>query len=163
MALANHLAAKGMFGDHPLFQFVLGVPWGAPATSETMALFKTLMPSGAQWAAFGIGRHEFPMLAQAVVEDHAVQLPDHLDLLLADLARRHLGQPVAYLVTETGNVNQYIHIWAYENAGDRERKRAAMWADPEWVIYTEESAKLGALVSQENRLMTPASFFPLTR
>ena len=27
---------------------------------------------------------------------------------------RHLGEPFAYLVTETGNVNQYIHIWAYE-------------------------------------------------
>lgn len=76
---------------------------------------------------------------------------------------RHLGQPLAYLVTETGNVNQFIHIWVYENAGDRERKRAAMWADPDWVKYTEESAKLGALVSQENRLMTPATFFPLSR
>ncbi len=67
MALARHLAEKGMFGPHPLFQAVLGVPWGAPATPETMMLFKTLMPQGATWAAFGIGRHEFPMLAQAVV------------------------------------------------------------------------------------------------
>ncbi len=67
MALANHLAAKGMFGPNPLFQFVLGVPWGAPATSETMALFKNLVPAGGKWAAFGIGRHEFPMLAQALV------------------------------------------------------------------------------------------------
>ena len=67
MALAKHLSETGLFGDKPLFQAVLGVPWGAPATTETMALFKTLMPNGAQWAAFGIGRHEFPMLAQAVV------------------------------------------------------------------------------------------------
>ena len=36
-----------------------------------------------------------------------------------------------------------------------------MWADPEWIAYTEESAKLGALHSQENRLMSPVSFFPL--
>ncbi len=67
IALANHLAGKGMFGAHPLFQFVLGVPWGAPATSETMALFKNFVPPGGNWAAFGIGRHEFPMLAQALV------------------------------------------------------------------------------------------------
>ena len=72
---------------------------------------------------------------------------------------RHLGQPFAYLTTETGNVNQFIHIWAYENAGDRERRRAALWADPEWLAYTAESAKLGALEAQENRLMTPADFF----
>lgn len=74
---------------------------------------------------------------------------------------RHLGQPFAYLTTETGNVNQYIHIWIYEDAADRAKRRAAMWADPEWIAYTEESAKLGALESQENRLMTPASFAPL--
>ena len=76
---------------------------------------------------------------------------------------RHLGQPFAYLTTETGTVNQYIHIWAYEDAADRSRRRAALWADPEWIAYTEESAKLAALVSQENRLMTPVSFFPIER
>jgi hypothetical protein len=72
---------------------------------------------------------------------------------------RHLGQPFAYLVTETGNVNQYIHIWVFENAADRERRRATMWADPEWLAYVDESSKLGALEVQENRLMTPVEFF----
>jgi hypothetical protein len=76
---------------------------------------------------------------------------------------RHLGQPLAWLVTDTGDVNQYVHIWVYENAGDREKRRAAMWADPEWVAYTQESASLGALVEQENRLMTPVEFFPIRR
>jgi len=76
---------------------------------------------------------------------------------------RHLGQPFAYLVTETGNVNQYIHIWAYEDAADRARRRAAMMADPEWIAFMDESAKLGALEHQENRLMTPVPFFPLKR
>ena len=71
----------------------------------------------------------------------------------------HLGQPVAYLLTETGTVNQYVHIWAYDNAGDREAKRAAMQADPDWVTYTQESAKLGALVNQDNKLMKPVDFY----
>ena len=72
---------------------------------------------------------------------------------------KHLGQPLAYLVTETGDPNQYVHIWVYENAGDREAKRTAMQADPDWINYTQESAKLGALVSQENKLMKPVDFF----
>ncbi len=72
---------------------------------------------------------------------------------------RHLGQPVAYLVTETGDPNQYVHIWAYENAGDREAKRTAMQADPDWIRYTQESAKLGALESQRNQLMRPVDFY----
>ncbi len=74
---------------------------------------------------------------------------------------RILGQPLAYLATETGDPNQYMHIWVYQNAGDREAKRAAMWADPDWIAYVEESAKLGALVKQENKLMRPVDFFPL--
>jgi hypothetical protein len=74
---------------------------------------------------------------------------------------RHLGEPFAYLQTETGNVNQYIHIWKYADAADRAKKRAAMQADPEWQAFMEESAKLGALEHQQNQLMTPVSFFPL--
>ena len=75
---------------------------------------------------------------------------------------RNLGQPLAYLITETGDPNQYVHIWVYEDAGDREAKRANLWADPEWVAYTQESAKLGALDKQENKLMRPVDFFPLS-
>lgn len=76
---------------------------------------------------------------------------------------RHLGEPFAYFQTETGNVNQFLHIWAYENAADRERRRAAMQADPDWHAYQAESAKLGALDVQENRLMKPVDFFPMKR
>ncbi len=72
---------------------------------------------------------------------------------------RHLGQPLVFLTTETGNPNQYLHIWVYENAGDRESKRAAMWADAEWLAYIQESNKLGALVEQRNVLMKPVDFF----
>jgi hypothetical protein len=72
---------------------------------------------------------------------------------------KHLGQPFAYLVTETGNPNCYLHIWQYENAADREKRRAAMQADPAWQAYLEESGKLGALESQQNALMRPVEFF----
>ena len=72
---------------------------------------------------------------------------------------KNLGEPFAYLVTETGNPNAYVHIWAYENAGDREAKRAALWADPEWLAYTKASAELGALEKQENVLMNPVDFY----
>ena len=74
-------------------------------------------------------------------------------------AARNLGAPFAYFVTETGNPNQYVHIWRYENAGDREAKRAALWADPDWLAYTRKSAELGALEKQENKLMTEVGFW----
>ncbi|WP_292882895.1 NIPSNAP family protein [Nisaea sp.] len=74
---------------------------------------------------------------------------------------KHLGQPLAYMVTETGNPNTYMHIWVYESAGDREAKRAAMWADPDWLEYTKKSAELGGLVEQQNCLMKPVDFFKI--
>ncbi|MHA1151738.1 MAG: NIPSNAP family protein [Alphaproteobacteria bacterium] len=72
---------------------------------------------------------------------------------------RHLGQPLAYMRTETGDPNEYVHIWVYENAADREAKRAAMQSDPEWIDYIKRSAELGVLVRQNNKLMTPVDFF----
>ncbi|MPZ12249.1 MAG: NIPSNAP family protein [Kiloniellaceae bacterium] len=72
---------------------------------------------------------------------------------------KHLGQPLVYLRTETGDPNEYLHIWVYENAADREKKRAAMMADAGWQDYLKRSAELGALVSQSNKLMLPVDFF----
>lgn len=77
--------------------------------------------------------------------------------------KKHLGEPLAYLITETGEINTYIHIWAYQDAGDRAKRRAAMMADPDWQAYLKLSAEKGFLEHQENRLMTPASFAPLKR
>ena len=51
--------------------------------------------------------------------------------------KRHFGEPLAWLVSETGDVNTYIHIWVYEDAADRSRKRAAMMSDPEWLAYIQ--------------------------
>ena len=76
---------------------------------------------------------------------------------------RHLGQPFAFLTAETGELNVYIHMWAYESAGDREKKRAAMMADPEWQEYLRLNKEAGYLEHQQNRLMTPASFAPIKR
>jgi len=70
-----------------------------------------------------------------------------------------LGLPIAYMKTETGDNNTYIHIWMYENAADREARRARMWADAEWLAYVKASAELGGLASQTNSLMTAVDFF----
>lgn len=67
LALALHMIGRGLIGPPPLFQIVLGVPWGAPATPEMLVAMKSLLPRDAQWAAFGISRWEFPMVAQSVL------------------------------------------------------------------------------------------------
>ena len=74
---------------------------------------------------------------------------------------RHLGQPVLYATTEVGDVNSYVHVWAYKDLADRTAKRAAMWADPEWLDYVKRSQELGALLKQENMILVAAPFFKL--
>ena len=62
---AKQLCTEGLIEGPPMFQLCLGIPWGAPYDSETMAYQKSQLPAGAVWAAFGIGRNEFPAVAQA--------------------------------------------------------------------------------------------------
>jgi NIPSNAP protein len=76
---------------------------------------------------------------------------------------RHLGQPVAYLFAETGELNTLVHIWAYEDAADRATRRAAMQADPEWKAYLKKSGEAGYLIDQRTSLMIPAGFAPIKR
>jgi hypothetical protein len=76
---------------------------------------------------------------------------------------RHLGPPLAYLQSESGELNALVHLWCYDSAADRERKRAAMMADPAWLNYLKFSAEAGFLQDQRNNLMAPASFAPIRR
>ena len=76
---------------------------------------------------------------------------------------RHLGQPLASMYTESGEVNTMVHMWLYDDVADRARKRAAMAADPEWQNYLRLSNESGYVVSQQNNLMLPAKFAPITR
>ena len=79
------------------------------------------------------------------------------------IQKKYFGEPLAWLVAETGDVNSYVHIWVYQDAEDRNRRRAAMYADRDWQAYIEKNAEHGYLISQESKLMSPASFAPLRR
>ncbi|MGE0096528.1 MAG: 3-keto-5-aminohexanoate cleavage protein [Alphaproteobacteria bacterium] len=58
---------EGLLDDPPLFQLCLGIPWGAPADSQTMAHMAQQLPPNAVWAGFGISRAQMPMVAQAAL------------------------------------------------------------------------------------------------
>ena len=54
-----------------------------------------------------------------------------------------------------------LHVWGYDDAADRENKRGKLWKDKNWLSYVNKSAKLGALISQNNKLMKPVDFFKI--
>jgi uncharacterized protein (DUF849 family) len=76
------LIAEGLVDAPPLFQFVLGVKWGAPCDAATLSYMRALLPPEARWAALGIGREQMPVLAQtALLGGHVrVGLEDNLYL-----------------------------------------------------------------------------------
>ena len=65
--MANQMLKEGLIDEPPLYQICLGIPYGAPATTAAMKAMCDMLPAGANWTAFGISRHQMPMVAQAVL------------------------------------------------------------------------------------------------
>jgi hypothetical protein len=71
---------------------------------------------------------------------------------------RHLGAPLAFMTCETGELNTYVHIWVYADAADRERRRARLNEDPQWLDYLQRAADAGYITGQRTQLMTGVEF-----
>ena len=68
LALAGIEANReGLLPENTLFQLCMGIPYGAEATTKNLLAMIDALPAGAHWGAFGIGREEYPMVAQAVL------------------------------------------------------------------------------------------------
>jgi uncharacterized protein (DUF849 family) len=65
--LARQLIEDGLVDDPPFFQLCLGIPWAAEANPESMLAMRNMLPEGAHWAAFGVGREQMSMAAQSVL------------------------------------------------------------------------------------------------
>ena len=70
----------------------------------------------------------------------------------------HLGPPLGYYTTEVGELSQVVHMWQYQDMADRERRRAALEADPRWLAYRSKSSALGHVVWQQNSLLKTVDF-----
>lgn len=102
---ALDLVDAGLIEGRPMFQFVLGVAGGAPASTESMLALRNMLPPSAYWAGFGISRHEFPMVAQAALLGGHVRvgLEDNLYLAPGQLATNaQLVEKAAHILSELG-------------------------------------------------------------
>ena len=63
--LAKDLIKEGVLQGPGLYTFVMGVKYGLNTDPATLLYMRDQLPLGAKWAAFGIARAEFPILAQA--------------------------------------------------------------------------------------------------
>jgi uncharacterized protein (DUF849 family) len=67
MWFANEMHKEGLLDAPALYQICLGIPYGAPANTSSMKNMVDMLPEGSNWAAFGIGAMQMPMVAQAVL------------------------------------------------------------------------------------------------
>ena len=70
--------------------------------------------------------------------------------------RLELSPLAACMSSDLGQLNVWVHIWPYASLADRDRIRAESGKIDTWPPKTREF-----LISQQNKIMTPASFSPM--
>jgi NIPSNAP len=66
---------------------------------------------------------------------------------------------VGWWSTEVGPLNEVVHIWAFEDLNHRERARKAQGEDAQLQAFRPKAQAM--IVSQYNKILTPANFSPL--
>ena len=70
-----------------------------------------------------------------------------------------LGNLIGAFTTDVGTLNQYIHLWGYEDFADREKRRAELAAHPDWPTYLQKAVPL--IQHMESKICIPAPFSPI--
>jgi len=83
------------------------------------------------------------------------------EIVALPIQLEHSGRFLGMFVTDTGPVNTLMHMWAYDDAADREARRRKFEALPEWKEYRRQLDELGALARVETMLIRPAPFVTL--
>jgi hypothetical protein len=76
---------------------------------------------------------------------------DIFDRLAMPVQLKYLGRPLGIFTTAVGPLNQFVHLWGFDNMGEFENRHAARDKDSAWPAYLEASASL--IAAQENRLI----------
>ncbi|NMR28555.1 3-keto-5-aminohexanoate cleavage protein [Crystallibacter degradans] len=64
---ANVMVEEGLIAPPPLYQLCMGIPYGAPVDAGLLHAMVNMLPEGAQWTSFAIGRDQLPWVAQSVL------------------------------------------------------------------------------------------------
>ncbi len=70
-----------------------------------------------------------------------------------DAQVRHLGEPIGVFTVEVGALNTLVFLWGFEDAGDRERRRAALAEDEDFAEFRRSVREL--MTAQHSEILKP--------
>ncbi|MFJ9140361.1 BKACE family enzyme [Streptomyces griseus] len=105
---AKQLLAEGLLDDPTVFQLCMGIPWGAPADPGVLQAMVTMLPQGAQWASFALGRMQMPWVAQSILLGGHVRVGLEDNLYLGKGVKATNGQLVERAVRITESLGSRV-------------------------------------------------------
>lgn len=105
---AKQLLAEGLLDDPTVFQLCMGVPWGAPADPGVLQSMVNMLPDGARWATFALGRMQMPWVAQSILLGGHVRVGLEDNLYLGKGNKATNAQLVERAVTITESIGASV-------------------------------------------------------
>ncbi|MFH8362094.1 3-keto-5-aminohexanoate cleavage protein [Streptomyces anulatus] len=105
---AKQLLAEGLLDDPTVFQLCMGIPWGAPADPGVLQAMVNMLPQGAQWASFALGRMQMPWVAQSILLGGHVRVGLEDNLYLGKGVKATNGQLVERAVRITESLGSRV-------------------------------------------------------
>ncbi|ODN71231.1 NIPSNAP family protein [Methylobrevis pamukkalensis] len=75
------------------------------------------------------------------------------------MQRHYLGEPFGFFQSHIGDLFRTVHLWKFDSLADREARRGAMEADPNWTAYRQRVVEASVLTDMRNQILKPVSFF----
>ncbi|MFI7086512.1 3-keto-5-aminohexanoate cleavage protein [Streptomyces anulatus] len=105
---AKQLLTEGLLDDPTVFQLCMGIPWGAPAEPGVLQAMVNMLPQGAQWASFALGRMQMPWVAQSILLGGHVRVGLEDNLYLGKGVKATNGQLVERAVRITESLGSRV-------------------------------------------------------
>ncbi|PPS88831.1 3-keto-5-aminohexanoate cleavage protein [Streptomyces sp. MH60] len=105
---AKQLLAEGLLDDPTVFQLCMGIPWGAPADPGVLQSMVAMLPEGARWASFALGRMQMPWVAQSILLGGHVRVGLEDNLYLGKGNKATNAQLVERAVTITESIGARV-------------------------------------------------------
>ncbi|MEV8243572.1 MULTISPECIES: BKACE family enzyme [Streptomyces] len=105
---AKQLLAEGLLDNPTVFQLCMGIPWGAPADPAVLQSMVNMLPDGARWASFALGRMQMPWVAQSILLGGHVRVGLEDNLYLGKGNKATNAQLVERAVTITESIGARV-------------------------------------------------------